>query len=151
RVGLSNLDAERKRTWELSGGQQQRVAIAAALAIDPSVLLVDNATGMLDPTGQRRVGDILDDLAGETALVVVDDDPDFVAERADRIATLADGEIVARGETDRLLRDGEIHDTDGVEPPTPLWVARRAGLDDEPVTSDEFVAAVDGTQPADRS
>ena len=149
RVGMGDLDVENKRTWELSGGQQQRVAIAAALAIDPDVLIFDNATGMLDPKGQRRVGDLIDELAGETTLIIVDDDADFVAERADRIAALIDGEIVDRGETDRILRRGTIHDHDGIEPPTPLWVAREAGLSQRPITADEFEATVDGTQRTD--
>lgn len=146
RVGLSGLDAEDKRTWELSGGQQQRVAIAAALAIDPDVLIFDNATGMLDPKGQQRVGEIIDEFAGETTLVVVDDDADFVAERADRLAALVDGEIVERGKTDRLLRAGTIHEHEDIEPPTPLWVAREADLSQRPITGTEFESAVDGMQ-----
>lgn len=140
-VGLGDLDASERRTWELSGGQQQRLAIAAALAIDPAVLIFDEATGMLDPSGTRRVGEIVDDLAGETTLVVIDG-ADFVAERADRVAVMDDGSIVDRGSPPRVLSDRSLEKRD-VQAPTPLWVAREAGIDSRPVTGDAFEAAVE--------
>lgn len=144
RVGLGDLDAEAKHTWELSGGQQQRVAIAATLALDPEVLLFDNATGMLDPSARRRIGEIIDDLAGDTTLVVVDDDPDFLANRADNAAVLAEGEIVARGDAKSILRDETVLDRESIEPPTPLWVTQQAGIEGDPLTNAEFESVVGG-------
>ncbi|WP_435147603.1 ABC transporter ATP-binding protein [Halobaculum sp. P14] len=142
RVGLGDLDASSKRTWELSGGQQQRVAVAAVLAMDPDVVIFDNATGMLDPRGKERLGGIIDDLAGDTSVIVVDDDPDFLAERVDRLGVMDDGDLRTIGPTETVLRSDDFLDTDGVHPPTPLHVADGAGLPGAPLTDGEFERTV---------
>ena len=143
KVGLGGIDPERKRTWELSGGQQQRVAIAATLAVEPEVLILDSATGMLDPEGTEEVRRIIADLAGETTLVVAENDADFLLGMADRILVLDGGEVVADGAADELLRDAELLSrSGGVEPPVALQVARALGLEEAPLTEEEFHRAV---------
>ncbi|MFB6130951.1 MAG: ABC transporter ATP-binding protein [Salinigranum sp.] len=79
---------------ELSGGQRQRVAIARALVSDPALVLADEPTGNVDTDTGSRVLDIFDDLhaAGNTLLLVTHER--HVAERAERIVHLRDGELV---------------------------------------------------------
>jgi len=93
RVGLSErLD---HLPDELSGGEQQRVAIARALANRPRLVLADEPTGELDTkTGAETVG-ILHDLAKQenTAVLTVTHDP-VVAEKADRLFEMRDGQLV---------------------------------------------------------
>jgi ABC-type antimicrobial peptide transport system, ATPase component len=80
---------------ELSGGQRQRVAIARALAPDPALILADEPTGNVDTDTGATVLDLFDDLhdAGNTILLVTHEP--HVAERANRIIHVEDGEIRA--------------------------------------------------------
>ena len=80
---------------ELSGGQRQRVAIARALAPDPALILADEPTGNVDTDTGATVLDLFDELhgAGNTILLVTHER--HVAERADRIIHVEDGEIRA--------------------------------------------------------
>ncbi|MFB6194378.1 MAG: ABC transporter ATP-binding protein [Halobaculum sp.] len=139
-VRLDDEDEE-KFTWELSGGQQQRLAIAAALAIDPEVLIFDTATDMLDPEGQADVAALIDRLAGETTLVVTDNDPDALVGLADRVLALDGGRQAAFGPADDLLRDAALFDRLGIDPPTALEVARRVDCPGAPITVGEFADA----------
>ncbi len=79
---------------ELSGGQQQRVAIARALAVDPEIILADEPTGNLDSKSGNSVMHFLQELhkKGKTIVMVTHDDK--LAQYAERIEMLKDGEIV---------------------------------------------------------
>ncbi len=79
---------------QLSGGEKQRTAMARALVIQPDILFADEPTGNLDEDNAEQVMALLIDLQQRyhTALVIVTHDPD-IAERADRLITLVNGEI----------------------------------------------------------
>ena len=82
---------------QLSGGQQQRVAIARALAGEPRFLLADEPTGNLDTATAAGVMDLLDEIHGNGAtIVMVSHDPDLAA-RAERIIHLTDGRVAGAG------------------------------------------------------
>lgn len=92
-VGLGPHAAQ--RPYELSGGQQQRVAVARALANDPSLLIADEPTGQLDSETGRSIMDLLRAVVrdrGMTAVVATHDAA--LLDRADRVITLRDGQIV---------------------------------------------------------
>jgi putative ABC transport system ATP-binding protein len=78
---------------ELSGGQRQRVAIARALAPEPALLLADEPTGNVDTDTGSQVMGLLDDLNedGRTILLVTHER--YIADHADRIVHVRDGEI----------------------------------------------------------
>ena len=93
RVGVA--DQAHKLPQALSGGQQQRVAIARALANDPSLLVADEPTGNLDSTSADGVFALLEGLArGGTTVILVTHERGL-AERTDRVITLADGRITS--------------------------------------------------------
>lgn len=105
RVGLSHrLD---HKPQELSGGQQQRVAIARALANDPIVIFADEATGNLDSTSGSEVLEIFDDLhrQGKTLVSITHDSG--VAQRAERIVRLKDGEVESDKKVEKKLVEAE--------------------------------------------
>ena len=96
RVGLEGMEDRRPR--ELSGGQQQRVAIARALAMSPEVLLFDEVTSALDPELVGEVLEVMRDLAGEGAtMVVVTHEMTFARDVADRVLFMDQGQIVEEG------------------------------------------------------
>jgi putative ABC transport system ATP-binding protein len=80
---------------QMSGGEQQRVALARALAVGPELLFADEPTGNLDGANGALVADLLFDLVKDSgaALVLVTHDR-RLAERADRLVTMRDGQIV---------------------------------------------------------
>ena len=91
KVGLG--DRLGHRPMELSGGQQQRVAVARSLVNEPLMLLADEPTGNLDSTTEQEILDILDELHAEGRTLVVVTHDDAVAERANRIIHLKDGQV----------------------------------------------------------
>ena len=91
KVGLG--DRLSHRPMELSGGQQQRVAVARSLVNEPLMLLADEPTGNLDSTTEQEILDILDELHAEGRTLVVVTHDNAVAERANRIIHLKDGQV----------------------------------------------------------
>lgn len=88
-----------RRPGEMSGGQRQRVALARALASGRRLLLLDEPFGALDPGLRRSMIGLVDGLRrarGMTVLMTIHT-PEDVLEIADRMAFVADGEIIATG------------------------------------------------------
>jgi peptide/nickel transport system ATP-binding protein len=92
--------------FELSGGLKQRVMIAAALAVDPEVLIADEPTTALDVTIQAQILDLLARLQAERgmALFLITHDLGVVARMAHRVAVMYAGEIVELAERESFMR-----------------------------------------------
>ncbi len=108
-VGLSGEAAALERLpFELSGGQRQRVAIAIAIAMGPSLLIADEPTTALDVITQAQVLALLRDLSKlrGMSLLLVTHDLAVIAQLADRVAVIQQGEIVEQGVTAQILRHG---------------------------------------------
>ncbi len=84
----------------LSGGQKQRVAIASVLALQPKILILDEATAMLDPTGRREMIALVHELkarmGNDLTFISITNDIDEAAS-ADRVMVINDGELVETG------------------------------------------------------
>ena len=94
---LKSVNLENKinqKPTKLSGGERQRVAIARALVNHPSIILADEPTGSLDSKTQNVILDLLKDIHKKenVTLIIVTHSPD-VANMADRVITVLDGEI----------------------------------------------------------
>jgi peptide/nickel transport system ATP-binding protein len=90
---------------ELSGGMRQRVMIAMALALKPDVLIADEPTTALDVTVQREVLELLRDLqkAQGTAILLITHDMGVVAEMADRVVIMRQGQIEETGTVHQIF------------------------------------------------
>lgn len=95
RCGLSGL--EKADPNELSGGQKQRLAIAGALAMEPEILILDEATSMLDPVGRAEVLGLMEELheQGLTVVMITHDMSEVLL--ADRAVVLLNGQVELSG------------------------------------------------------
>ncbi|MFM8321514.1 MAG: energy-coupling factor ABC transporter ATP-binding protein, partial [Chloroflexota bacterium] len=102
RTGL--LALRHRSPYALSSGQQQRLALAALLALQPAVLILDEPTAMLDPRGSRELFETLRSLAdGGAAVVIADHHLEWIARHADQVYALSGGRVIAAGAPHEVL------------------------------------------------
>ena len=102
-------DLQDKNPNELSGGQSQRVAIASIIVMNPKVLIFDEPTSQLDPLGTEEIFDILKLLKSQNkTIILVEHKIDLIAEYADRVVVMDNGEIIFNGETHEVLSNDKI-------------------------------------------
>lgn len=104
KVGMSDfLDHE---PTKLSGGQKQRVAIAGILAMAPSIIILDEATSMLDPMGRREINSLVKELNQEKDITIISITHDIEeAKNANQVIMLNSGQVVANGKPADVLAD----------------------------------------------
>lgn len=107
----------------LSGGQKQRIAIAGMLAMQPEVLVLDEATAMLDPEGRREVLEIVKRLHRETGLTVVMI-TQFMEETlsCDRVVVMGGGKLQFSGTPREVFRRSAELRTLGLDVPETVWL-----------------------------
>lgn len=116
--------------YTLSVGQQRRVSIAAVLAGDPDVLVLDEPTRGLDGAGEAELAERLGTV--DRTVLVATHAADFAYAAADRVAVLTGGEIQRIGEARQVLADEAFLESAGIRPPGIVRWARRRGIDPPP-------------------
>lgn len=111
RVGLEGM-ADRV-PHHLSGGERKRLSLAAVLAMEPEVLILDEPTANLDPESEERLLRILDDLRG--TLILISHDLCFVSALTDRTLILHQGCLVEDLATEQFLMDERLQSRYGLD------------------------------------
>jgi energy-coupling factor transport system ATP-binding protein len=114
-VGLNGFEARDPST--LSGGEKQRLAIAATLALQPQVLVLDEPTTDLDPLGKLEIFSVLGEMRREGYTLVVIEHETAAAELADRVIVLHAGRVVADAPPSQILGDVDLLERHGIRPP----------------------------------
>jgi energy-coupling factor transport system ATP-binding protein len=146
---------EDKHPHQLSGGQKQRLAIAAALAMEPEILVLDEPTSQLDPVGADEVFAVVRELnrAHNITIILVSHASEELAEYADRVLLLAEGQFLAAGPPRQFFQHVELLRGHDVRPPEVTSAFRRVLRDGSnggstlPVTLPEAVAQFRGMEP----
>ncbi|MCP4303800.1 MAG: ABC transporter ATP-binding protein [bacterium] len=109
-VELGVGELSRRDISTLSGGELQRVVLARALAQEPEILLLDEPTSALDVGNQQQVLEVIDGMRSARGLTVVAaiHDLTLAAQFCDRLALLADGELIATGTPHQVLTEETI-------------------------------------------
>ncbi len=148
-VGLGFEAFKDRQTFSLSGGEMRRAAIAGVLAMQPELLILDEATTGLDPEGRERMHALLRRLRDEQGLTIllVSNDMSEVAELADWVTVLAQGHTVAEGPPRAVFYGGAPLEQYGLLRPPVVRTVRRlrdSGLDipGEPLTVEEAEEAI---------
>jgi energy-coupling factor transporter ATP-binding protein EcfA2 len=146
-VGLADLRA--RSPAHLSGGQQRRLAIAAVLAMQPDILVLDEPTAGLDPLARRTVLEVITQLRGRGSTVVMaTQDIEAAATLADRVVVLEAGRIAMAGAPREVLEQVENLHARGVEAPQMARLSRCLGLHPACLTADQVFQALAKDRPA---
>lgn len=95
-----------KNPYNLSGGQKQRVALASIIAMNPDILVIDEPTSQLDPKGTEDVFKIINLMANEgKTIILVEHKLELIAEYAENILVLDEGEIILSGKANEVLNN----------------------------------------------
>ena len=118
--------------FKMSGGQKQRIAIAGILAMKPKIIVLDEATSMLDPNGRKEVMSVLKKLNEEENMTVIHITHHMEeAADADRILVMDGGKLVMDGAPREVFADGEKLKEHALSLPVAAELAdmlRKAGL-----------------------
>ena len=140
-VGLSGF--EKHETHALSGGQKQRVAIAGALAMNPEILILDEASAMLDPRGRKGLMRVVRSLNDQGMTVVMITHFMEEAALADRVIVLDEGKVARVGTPQEVLVDVDALSALNLEVPFAADLSqalRRAGVPVAAAVTEEELA-----------
>jgi energy-coupling factor transport system ATP-binding protein len=139
-VGLSQKSKD--NPYDLEPFERKLLALAATLAQDTPVLVLDEPSIGQDEKGRRRIGRILQDLhkKGRTILLI-SHDLDFCAENADRVIVMADGRILEDGSAETVFGKTEALRRAALIPPQLVRLAKALKMSSTPLTIPGFVIA----------
>jgi energy-coupling factor transport system ATP-binding protein len=141
-TGLSGL--EERSPDELSGGQKQRLVLASALAMRSKVLVLDEPTSQLDPVGVREVMATLKELKRRgVTMVITTHQTEEIAEIADKVIVLKDGNLLAIGSPKEIFSNVELMERAGVKAPDVAiltYELTKRGLSPEEIPINELEA-----------
>ena len=134
-----------KNPYNLSGGQKQRVALASIIAMNPDILVIDEPTSQLDPKGTEDIFKIINLMANEgKTIILVEHKLELIAEYAENILVLDEGEIILSGKANevlnnKILLEKEIGMTQYSMLAYELEKSGKVDLEEIPITKEKIV------------
>lgn len=104
-------DKLHKSAFELSGGQQQRLCIARALAVSPSIILMDEPASALDPISTSKIEELIHELKQQYTIVIVTHNMQQAARVSDTTAFFMQGELIEFDDTKKIFLNPEKETT----------------------------------------
>ncbi len=104
-------DKLKKSAFELSGGQQQRLCIARALAVSPTIILMDEPASALDPISTAKIEDLIYDLKKNYTVVIVTHNMQQASRVSDKTAFFYLGELIEYDETQKIFINPSVEAT----------------------------------------
>ncbi|GAC91810.1 cobalt ABC transporter ATPase [Anoxybacillus flavithermus NBRC 109594] len=137
KVGMENFMNDEPH--RLSGGQKQRVAIASAIALQPNIIILDEATSMLDPNGKKEVLQVIQSLRREHDMTVISITHDLnEVAKADRVIVMNKGRIALEGTPKHIFAHGTKLEEMGLDLPFSMQLSQRLKDDRIPITTDHL-------------
>ena len=134
-----------RNPYDLSGGQKQRVALASIIAMNPDILVIDEPTSQLDPKGTEDIFKIINLMANEgKTIILVEHKLELIAEYAENILVLDEGEIILSGKANevlnnKILLEKEIGMTQYSMLAYELEKAGKAKFEEIPITKEKII------------
>jgi energy-coupling factor transporter ATPase len=152
-------DLRERSPYEVSGGQQQRVAIAAVLAMQPEIIVLDEPTSFLDPLSAEKIFEVIHELNKKLGItvVLVEHRLDLTAKYSDHIIIMDEGRVCFDGNPREILNTEEVRLIGvGIPKATLLYqMLRKEGMnlsDAPPLSSEEMATLLlEALEPHDRS
>lgn len=134
--------------YDLHASQRKLVTLAATVALQPDVIILDEPTTGQDGAGMLRLEEALDYLSGQgSTIIAISHDIDFCAAHFDRSLLMAQGEILADGASESVLSREELLEQAGVAPPQLFRLARSLDMEARPRTPEAFIDRYAEIQP----
>lgn len=116
-VGLTGY--EERLTSNLSGGEKQRLALAGVLAMEPTILVLDEPASELDPNGRLDILDAIQQLraVNQTTVVFIDHQAESVLQLADHLVVIGDGSVCWSGTPEGLFQNVALTKQFAIRPP----------------------------------
>ena len=137
-------DCLEKSPFELSGGQMRRVALAGVLAMQPSVLVLDEPIAGLDPRGREELMQIINELKDKgVTIVLISHNMDDVARMATKVAVLEKGHLAMHGTPREVFARGDELEKMGLDVPQTVQLCRylrKGGMNVPDCLTDEELA-----------
>ena len=128
-VGMDGY--ENSSPHSLSGGQKQLIALAGILALEPDIIIFDEATSMLDPKSRKRILDIIENLHKQGQTIIMISHLVEEAVNADKIILMNEGNIIGQGSPSEILTDVSLLAKASLTPPMPVkayYDLKKAGI-----------------------
>ena len=144
-LGQAGMEGfEKRMLYTLSGGQKQRIALAGVLAVEPDIIVFDEATSMLDPKGRSEVLNSMKRLHNQGKTIVMITHYVEEAILADTVFVMKEGQILANGAPREILTDCRLLQQAGLVPPAPVRLYNDLAKDGIylpycPLTNEELV------------